>query len=116
MSNGRNADKDLKQQLATVRGHIDGVSRMVDQGRDCADVLHQVSAIQGALVAVRRELLERHITRCVYTEMLTGDYEKVIESIVDVVIGGSPRTLAPSKGKLSKDPDDRTEYRHAGND
>ena len=88
MSRGENVDNELTQQLATLRGHIEGVSRMLDEGRGCAAVLHQVVAIQGSLSAVRRELVERHIARCVPAEMTAGDPDEVVRGILDVVIGG----------------------------
>ena len=38
---------DVVQRLRTALGHLDAVTRMVESDRSCADVLHQLSAVQG---------------------------------------------------------------------
>jgi DNA-binding FrmR family transcriptional regulator len=45
--------------LQSVRGHLDGVIRMVDDDRYCIDV-HQFSAVQGGIDPVRRDVLKAH--------------------------------------------------------
>ena len=44
--------------LKTVRGHMDGVIRMVDEEQYCPEIMKQVSALQGSLEAVNRVLLQ----------------------------------------------------------
>ncbi|MEX2134493.1 MAG: metal-sensing transcriptional repressor, partial [Acidimicrobiia bacterium] len=61
----RAAAKTVEFRLRSARGHLDGVINMVEDDRYCIDVLHQLSAVQGALDRVRRDILEAHLRGCV---------------------------------------------------
>lgn len=73
--------------LKRIEGQVQGVQRMVDEGKYCVDILLQLSAIQGALEQVRKILLGRHIESCVADAMASGreaDRRKKIEELLDV--------------------------------
>src|SRR3972149_641729 len=46
--------------LRSAQGHLDGVIRMVEEDRYCIDVLHQLSAVQGGIERIRRDVLDEH--------------------------------------------------------
>ena len=76
--------------LQTVRGHLDSIVRMVEEDRYCIDVLHQISAVQGALDRVRREIFEAHVRSCVAERILSGRTEEAVRELVGAVFGASP--------------------------
>ncbi|MEY4899457.1 MAG: hypothetical protein RL294_1268 [Actinomycetota bacterium] len=41
--------KTARDRLARVQGQIGGIVRMIDEGRDCTDILYQLSAASTAL-------------------------------------------------------------------
>lgn len=41
--------KTARDRLSRVQGQIGGIVRMIDEGRDCTDILHQLSAAGTAL-------------------------------------------------------------------
>ena len=53
---------------------------MVEQDRYCADIMVQVVAINEALRAVARQLLDNHLRHCV-TEAIRGDSSRRTEEI-----------------------------------
>lgn len=59
--------------LKRIGGQVVGIQRMVDEDRNCVDVLHQISAAQGALESVGRILLEAHIDSCVTSTFESGN-------------------------------------------
>jgi DNA-binding FrmR family transcriptional regulator len=62
---GYTASKDqLQGRLARIEGQVRGISRMVDEGRYCIDILTQISAIQAALDKVALGLLDDHTRHC----------------------------------------------------
>ena len=63
----------IRKRLARVEGQVRGVSRMVEEGRYCVDVLTQVAAVNQALRQVARELLTGHMEHCVRQAFETGD-------------------------------------------
>jgi CsoR family transcriptional regulator, copper-sensing transcriptional repressor len=62
-------DADGKKKLQTrvnrIAGQVAGVQRMIDEGRYCVDVLHQIAAVRSALDGLGVELLTRHLESCV---------------------------------------------------
>ena len=44
-----------------IRGQFEAFERIVDEGRDCSDVLQIISAARGAVNSLMTELLEGHI-------------------------------------------------------
>jgi len=78
--------------LRSARGHLDGVIRMVDGDRYCIDVLHQLSAVQGALDRVRRDILEAHLRGCVPEAVSEGRIDQIVEELLAAAFGSAPHS------------------------
>ena len=68
--------------LKTARGQIDGILKMVEEDRYCGDVLTQLAAVESAVKAVSREVMQDHLETCVVERVQAGDTE-----VVDEVMG-----------------------------
>ena len=51
--------------LARAIGHLESVKRMVEEGRDCTDVLIQLAAVRSALNNTAKIILKDHIEHCI---------------------------------------------------
>lgn len=71
--------KAVKNRLARVIGHLQAVERMVDDGRDCAEVLIQLAAIRSAINNVCKIILKDHMDHCLVDAMRSGDSETLEE-------------------------------------
>lgn len=65
--------------LSRAVGHLESVKKMVEDGRDCAEVLIQLSAVRAALAAVSRTILKDHIGHCIVHAVEDGDRETLEE-------------------------------------
>ena len=65
-------DQALKR-LARASGQVAGISRMIDDGRHCTEVLQQIAAVQKALDGVGNIVLRNYLERCVTTAIEGGD-------------------------------------------
>lgn len=65
--------KMTDNRLATIEGHIRGVRQMVADGKDCADILLQLSAIESAVQKLSKTILKNHIEHCVKDSVINGD-------------------------------------------
>lgn len=61
--------------LNRISGQVDGVKKMIEEGRYCPDIMTQIKAIRSALKSVEANLLERHIAGCV-TQAIKGGTKK----------------------------------------
>ena len=55
---------NLTKRLARIEGQVRAVSRMLEEGRDCRDVITQISAASTALEQVGFRLLSSGMQRC----------------------------------------------------
>ncbi len=51
-------------QLRRARGQVDGIERMIESDRYCADIIVQITAARASLQAVANALLEAHLRAC----------------------------------------------------
>ena len=66
--------KAVLNRLSRASGHLDSVRRMVEDGRDCSDVLIQLSAVIAALKNTSKVILKDHIEHCIVEAVETGDH------------------------------------------
>ena len=51
--------------LNRVIGQVEGVKRMIEEGRYCPDILTQLRAVNAAVRSVEAAILESHLESCV---------------------------------------------------
>jgi DNA-binding FrmR family transcriptional regulator len=57
--------KPLLGRVNRIAGQVQGIGRMIEENRDCPEILHTISAVHAALRALEAKLLEDHVTHCV---------------------------------------------------
>ena len=71
--------KAVLNRLSRAIGHLESVKRMVEDGRDCTEVLVQLAAVRSALSNTAKVILKDHIEHCLADAVSTGDLESVEE-------------------------------------
>lgn len=69
--------KAVLNRMARLIGHLESVKQMIEDGRDCSEVLIQLSAVDAAIKSVSRVILKDHIEHCIVDAVKTGDEESV---------------------------------------
>lgn len=70
-------EKELGDRLARIEGHVRGVRRMLEEHRDCDDILTQVAGVKAAIEQVGIRLLQGHLQTCVAQAIRSGDAKAV---------------------------------------
>ena len=65
--------KKVIDRLSRAIGHLEAIRRMVEEDRDCTEVLVQISAVRTAVNNVGRMMLLDHIACCVKHALESGD-------------------------------------------
>jgi DNA-binding FrmR family transcriptional regulator len=76
------------KRLSRIEGQVRGLSRMVEEGRYCIDIVTQISAVRAALRRVEQEVLRDHVGHCVKHAMQSDDIEdqnRKIKELMDVL-------------------------------
>ena len=74
--------EEKKKQLNRISraiGHLNHVKSMIEDDRDCADVLTQLSAVDSALRGLGKEIIKEHMTHCITHAIEDGAMEAVEE-------------------------------------
>lgn len=71
--------KAVINRLARAIGHLESVKHMVEDGRDCAEVLIQLAAVRSALNNTAKIILKDHIDHCLADAVETGDQQAIDE-------------------------------------
>jgi DNA-binding FrmR family transcriptional regulator len=56
--------KSVLQRLGTIKGHIAGIEKMVEERKNCEDILFQLSSISGAVNKLSAHILENYSASC----------------------------------------------------
>ncbi len=86
------AKEKLVQRLRRVEGQIRGVEAMLDEERDCQEILQQLSAIRSAVQSASRIFLQEYATACLLEldqdtldenrHDIRGKREKIVQDMI----------------------------------
>ena len=70
----------------TVEGQAKGIQRMIEDGRDCVDVMNQLAAVKAAVSALSGELLESFALHCLRHPEQFSSPEQAVEQAVRALV------------------------------
>ena len=76
--------KAVLNRMSRCIGHMESVKRMVEEGRDCSEVLVQLAAVKAAINSTAKVILKDHIEHCLVDAVETGD-EEAIKELTDAI-------------------------------
>ena len=71
--------KAVVNRLAKAIGHLESIKKMVEDGRDCAEVLTQLAAVKSAINNTGNVILKDHLEHCIVDAVRDGDTEAIEE-------------------------------------
>ena len=75
--------KAVINRLARAIGHLESVKHMVEDGRDCTEVLMQLAAVRSALNSTAKVILKDHLEHCVTDR--EGDLSENLEALNEAI-------------------------------
>ncbi len=76
--------KAIVNRLSKAIGHLESVKKMVENDRDCTEVLVQLAAVRNAINNTGKEILKEHMSHCIVHAIQDGD-EEAITSLNEAV-------------------------------
>lgn len=71
--------KAVINRLSRAIGHLESIKKMVENGRDCSEVLIQLSAVKSAINNTGKIILQDHIEHCIVDAVEHGDKDAIKE-------------------------------------
>lgn len=69
--------KAVLNRLSRAIGHLQSVRRMVEDGRDCSEVLIQIAAVRSAIDNTGKLILQDHLKHCIMDAAREGDRQTI---------------------------------------
>lgn len=76
--------KAVLNRMSRAIGHMESIRTMIEDGRDCSEVLIQIAAVRSAINNIGKIILQDHISHCLVDAIETGD-EQVLADLNDAI-------------------------------
>lgn len=77
---------DVLLRLKTIKGHIAGIEKMVEEDKGCSNILLQIAAVRASLEKVGLFIINEHAEQCFLSnEDGKISYEE-LQSVVDLLV------------------------------
>lgn len=79
---------NVSLRLRRIEGQIRGIQRMVEEGRDCREIVNQVVAVKAALSSLNAVMLECYVRNCLQNPISTPECEreKTAVELIDMML------------------------------
>ncbi|PJI08421.1 MULTISPECIES: metal-sensing transcriptional repressor [Clostridium] len=71
--------------LKTSKGQIEGIIKMIEDGRYCIDVSNQIVAASSLLKKANMLILKQHLNHCVKEAFMHDNGEEKVDEIMDLL-------------------------------
>ena len=75
--------KAVLNRLSRAIGHLESVKRMIEDGRDCTEVLVQIAAVRSALSSTAKVILKDHLEHCITDGESSSDQLQALNEAID---------------------------------
>lgn len=79
---------EMIARLKRIEGQARGIQKMIEEGRDCVEVMNQVAAVRAAVTALSGEMLEAFALRCLKHPEDFPSPEQAVEQAVRALVRG----------------------------
>lgn len=80
---------EFLNRLRRIEGQTRGIQRMIEEGRDCLEVMQQVSSARSAMASLSGEMLESYALNCIRHPDQFDSASDAIEHAIRVVARGA---------------------------
>ncbi len=84
----KNTNVAIMNRLSRSAGHLGGIKKMIEDGRDCSEILIQLYAVRAEITAVSKLILKTHVDRCVNGAVKDGDEASLakLKEAIDILL------------------------------
>ncbi len=77
--------EDLQKRLRRIEGQVRGVQKMIDEGRECQDIVQQLAAIRSAVHQTTLILVRSYASECLLKPDADSSPEEVVDNLIAVL-------------------------------
>jgi len=78
---------DVKKRLKRLEGQVRGVLRLMEERKDCKEVITQLSAVRSAADKAIATIVAENLEKCILDEQqLGGDTGKMVKQAIELLV------------------------------
>lgn len=77
---------EVLNRLRTIKGHVTGIEKMVEEGKNCEDILLQIVAVRSSVEKIGLLILEDHSIDCLFKEVKDDKARVKIKDVISTII------------------------------
>ena len=81
----KNSKNDVLKRLRRIEGQIKGIQKMIEEDKNCSDILTQVAAVRAAINKVGGIIIENHSVECIEKIISSEDRQKAMNDLTKVL-------------------------------
>jgi len=79
-------DQKVKNRLRRVEGQIKGVLRMIEEEKECKEIVTQLSAARSAIDRTIGVIVSANLIDCLENDRTTKNKEAILEEAVELLV------------------------------
>jgi len=76
---------EVRRRLKRARGQVDGIERMLEENRPCAQILQQIAAAQEALRGAGKLMVRSYMEKCAAEGIRAGREKEVYDEFLEII-------------------------------
>ncbi|MDQ0060862.1 metal-sensitive transcriptional regulator [Paenibacillus harenae] len=78
---------EMKKRLRRLEGQVRGVLRLMEEEKNCKDVVSQLSAVRNAADKAIAQIVAENLQQCILEEQQSGgDTSKVVKEAIELLV------------------------------
>lgn len=77
----KESKEDFLNRLRRIEGQVKGIHKMIEEDKNCADILTQVAAVRAAINKVGGLILEKHSMTCIQNAASAEDKNQALSEL-----------------------------------
>lgn len=77
----KDSKADIIKRLRRIEGQVKGIQKMIEEDKNCSDILTQIAAVRAAINKAGSLILEKHSMKCIENATSSGDKQVVMSEL-----------------------------------
>ncbi|HEX2946292.1 MAG TPA: metal-sensitive transcriptional regulator [Clostridia bacterium] len=73
--------EEILKRLRRIEGQVKGIQKMIEEDKNCSDILTQVAAVRAAINKTGSLILEKHSMTCIHNAATAEDKDKAMAEL-----------------------------------
>jgi DNA-binding FrmR family transcriptional regulator len=79
-------EESVTKRLNRIEGQVKGIQRMIQEDRDCREIMNQLASVRAALYNVSTLLVKNYVMECLHHPEQKESTDEVIKEMIEALL------------------------------